>query len=172
MTLENRHIFNRKYIFNWWIFHCHVRFQGGLIFLGYPPVNLDSWLEHGPGLKMYFLLKMGDIPAIAMLVYQEVTFQGRTSGHVHPKSSQRVPFSNKMDGICWDGAASLQRRSIMSQGFECLITKKVLPEEWSRSHLDKVQNGWRNDKINEIDNVLDMKPTQATASSRLFHHDV
>ena len=28
-------------------------------------------MEHGPGLKMYFLLKMGDLPAIAMLVYQE-----------------------------------------------------------------------------------------------------
>ena len=30
-------------------------------------VNEHSWLENGPEVHMYFLLKMGDIPAIAML---------------------------------------------------------------------------------------------------------
>ena len=28
MTLENL-IFNRKYIFKWWMFYCHVSFGGG-----------------------------------------------------------------------------------------------------------------------------------------------
>lgn len=33
VTLENHHfqIFNRKYIFRCWIFHCHVSFLGGYI---------------------------------------------------------------------------------------------------------------------------------------------
>ena len=30
------------------------------------------FFEHGPGLKMYFLLNMGNLPAIAMLVYQRI----------------------------------------------------------------------------------------------------
>ena len=38
----------------------------------YTPVIQHSWLENGPGLKMYFLLKMG-IFQPAMLVYQRVT---------------------------------------------------------------------------------------------------
>ena len=76
------------------------------------------------------------------------------------------PFQIKWMEYAGMGQLPFKRRSIMSQGFECLISLKVLPEEWS--HLDKVQNGWSNDKINQIDNVLDMKPTQATAVSRLF----
>ena len=28
-------VFNRKYIFKWWVFHCHVSFPGG--------VSLKSW---------------------------------------------------------------------------------------------------------------------------------
>ena len=32
--------------------------------------RLDSWLENEPEMKMYFPLKIGDIPACFMLVYQ------------------------------------------------------------------------------------------------------
>ena len=39
--------------------------------MAYPLVNKHSWLENGPGLKMYFLLKMVILQP-AMLVYQIV----------------------------------------------------------------------------------------------------
>ena len=36
------------------------------------PVNQHSWLEHGPGLKMYFLLKMVISMVVFRCVYNEI----------------------------------------------------------------------------------------------------
>ena len=37
MTLKKKTIFNRKYIFKWWIFHCHVSFRKGKFGKGLGP---------------------------------------------------------------------------------------------------------------------------------------
>ena len=37
------HMFNRKYIFKWWIFHCHVSFWGGVPFSGGCLLTHDLW---------------------------------------------------------------------------------------------------------------------------------
>ena len=36
-------MFNRKYIFKWWIFHCHVSFRWGTHTWGNHPIWLPSW---------------------------------------------------------------------------------------------------------------------------------
>ena len=65
----------------------------------YPPVNKHSWLENGPGMKMYFLLKMG-IFQPAMLVYQRV--------HVFYLQIPRHPNSSWEGVWFWGPNASSQ----------------------------------------------------------------
>ena len=44
MTLENPYFqYNRKYIFKWWIFQCHVSFRGGSAGLGIIVVCPESF---------------------------------------------------------------------------------------------------------------------------------
>ena len=51
-------MFNRNYIFKWWIFHCHVSFRGGVkICLGnfYVDGIWDKFtLKKGPNIYMCF----------------------------------------------------------------------------------------------------------------------
>ena len=43
-------IFNRKYIFKWWMFHCHVSFLGGRLGFPYRKIRKkhEGWMEKKP----------------------------------------------------------------------------------------------------------------------------